>query len=49
MGVHPNIHIPKEAIVYADFNTTKTVFVNIVSNAIKFTNNQSKKLLKDQF
>ncbi|MFI2743105.1 response regulator [Zhouia sp. PK063] len=32
-----NIHIPKEAIVYADFNTTKTVFVNIVSNAIKFT------------
>lgn len=32
-----HILIPEEAVVYADFNTIKTVFVNLVSNAIKFT------------
>lgn len=31
------INIPDNAIVYADFNTIKTVFVNLVSNAVKFT------------
>lgn len=32
-----NLTIPENAVVSADFNTIKTVFVNLVSNAVKFT------------
>ncbi|GLB51318.1 hybrid sensor histidine kinase/response regulator [Neptunitalea chrysea] len=32
-----NVDVSKDAVVFADFNTTKTVIVNLISNAIKFT------------